>query len=84
MPGFGQVKLAVRPESIALGPVGGGNTGIRGTVEWRSYVGPAIEYLVRRGDQSIFAVVPVGALQFIPGDEVTLLIDPVGVAVLPE
>ena len=84
LPGLGHVKLAVRPESISLGSVGGHDTGIKGTVEWQSYVGPATEYLVRRGGQSIFAIVPVGAMRFVPGDEVTLLIDPVGVAVLPE
>ncbi len=45
---------------------------------------PAVEYLVRRGGQSIFAIVPAGAVRFVSGDEVTLLIDPVGIAVLPE
>jgi iron(III) transport system ATP-binding protein len=84
LPGFGSVKLAVRPESIGLAAIGSQEIEMKGTVEWRSYVGPATEYLVHREGQSIFVVVPVGAPAFTPGDEVALLIDPVGVAVLPE
>ncbi len=84
LPNPGPVKLAVRPESVALGDAEAAETGMRGTVEWRSYVGSATEYLVRYRGQEMFISMPAGAPRFAPGDEVSLTIDPVGVAVLPE
>ena len=80
----GPVKVAVRPESIRLGDGAAGGNLLRGTVKWRSYVGSATEYLVRRGDQEVLVVMPAGAPRFEEGDEVTLVIDPVGVAIVPE
>ncbi len=82
--GAGPVKVAVRPESIRLGDGAADGNLLRGIVEWRSYVGSATEYLIRRDDQEVFAVMPAGSPRFEDGDEVTLVIDPVGVAIVPE
>ncbi len=78
------VRLVVRPETIELRPVFGGD-GLQGTVAMRTFLGEKIEYQVRVGSELVHVTdynpTLTGLLQ--PGETVTLDVPPDAVRVLP-
>lgn len=75
--------MAVRPESIRLHSQRGSDLTLEGTVLRRAYVGAATEYTVATDLGELFAVVPAAREQLPAGQRVYLVIDDVGLAVLP-
>jgi iron(III) transport system ATP-binding protein len=75
----GQVRVAIRPESIVFD----GKPGMRGTVRKAAYLGTHMEYTVETPVGQLFVVNRAVAQPMQPGTEVVVGLSPHGIAVVP-
>ena len=76
----GQAKVAIRANSVQLGPKGSGQ--LQAKVVSAAYLGDKMEYVLEFGESSIFATSPDTESKFNVGDLTALRFDPVGVALI--
>ncbi|WP_406857891.1 ABC transporter ATP-binding protein [Alsobacter sp. KACC 23698] len=79
----GPVKLAVRPDALAISLAGQGRPGIEGVVEHSSYLGRSLEYRVSSALGDLFVVDAGRAQVHPPGSKVHVGFAEAGIVVLP-
>ncbi|MBB5692004.1 ABC transporter ATP-binding protein [Muricoccus pecuniae] len=79
----GAVRLALRPEAIALVPAGEPGAMLRGTVSKAAYLGGVFEYTVDTSAGELFVVAPSAGVAHRAGDQVGLRFGTHGTTLLP-
>ena len=78
----GAVDVAIRPEAILIGPHGGGNDGLRGTVSHAAYLGSRMEYSITTEIGELFVTSPATNEPLAPGAAVALTLTGHGITLL--
>ncbi len=81
---LGKVKLSLRPEMFQLSQEGDKAKNLPGKISHSSYMGPVTEYLIATPIGELFTTTPGGGIQYEPGSEVFLHLDPEELIILPD
>ena len=78
--GPGEVTVAIRPDAIRLHPTG--SAGFAGRILRAAFVGRVVEYTIDTAGGELLAIQPGMEAAFLPGEHVSLLLSPRGVALV--
>lgn len=78
-----EMQAAIRPEALSLTRKTA-KPSLSGHISSKAYIGSAIEYSVAVNGQDFFLVSPTGSEEFEIGDTAQVLINPPGIALLPD